>query len=260
MHICECVQRIHGDKLNPQGETTGSQRKKATILRPTKIGLISKFWLPTGLHGIVYVMFHGRIQISWNFGACARRLYQAPHKREPGFKPKLWSYLNICCAVKVHYLKFTCTELLSMWCPCFAIHISCRPAVQGMLFNIDVTWVHGSVLSDSARTTWSAGFSSGDQTLLIIDPNFKGLEELNDTTCLYLCCRTKSIRRRKQGKMSVMNSSCPLSFSNTVGILEEDSPSSSYQPFFVPKAPHMNMHMSPWLLLLFKGASSNNVL
>ena len=46
------------------------------------------------VHGIVYVIFYGRIRIpriSGNFGACADSVYQAllsAHEREPGFEAK----------------------------------------------------------------------------------------------------------------------------------------------------------------------------
>ena len=47
------------------------------------------------VHGVMYVIFYGRIRIpriSGNFGACADSVYQAllsAHEREPGFEAKL---------------------------------------------------------------------------------------------------------------------------------------------------------------------------
>ena len=46
------------------------------------------------VHGVVYVIFYGRIRIpriSGNFGACADSMYQAlhsAHEREPGFEAR----------------------------------------------------------------------------------------------------------------------------------------------------------------------------
>ena len=46
------------------------------------------------IHGVVYVIFYGRIRISrisGNFGTCADSVYQvvlSPHEREPGFEAK----------------------------------------------------------------------------------------------------------------------------------------------------------------------------
>ena len=47
------------------------------------------------VHGVVYVIFYGRIRIPrifGNFGACADSVYQAllsAHEREPGFEASL---------------------------------------------------------------------------------------------------------------------------------------------------------------------------
>ena len=47
------------------------------------------------VHGVIYVIFYGRIRIpriSGNFGACADSVYQAllsAHEREPGFEATL---------------------------------------------------------------------------------------------------------------------------------------------------------------------------
>ena len=47
------------------------------------------------VHGVIYVIFFGRIQItriSGNFGACADSVYQvllSAHEREPGFEVSL---------------------------------------------------------------------------------------------------------------------------------------------------------------------------
>ena len=43
------------------------------------------------VHGVVYVIFYGRIRIpriSGNFGACADSVYQALLSREPGFEAR----------------------------------------------------------------------------------------------------------------------------------------------------------------------------
>ena len=46
------------------------------------------------VHGVVYMIFYGRIRIprsSGNFGACTDSVYQAllsPHEREPGFEAR----------------------------------------------------------------------------------------------------------------------------------------------------------------------------
>ena len=53
------------------------------------------------VHGVIYVIFYGRIRIpriSGNFGACADSVYQAllsAHEREPGFKARFKAKLSI---------------------------------------------------------------------------------------------------------------------------------------------------------------------
>ena len=49
------------------------------------------------VHGVIYVIFYGRIRIpriSGNFGACADSVHQAllsAHEREPGFEASIYS-------------------------------------------------------------------------------------------------------------------------------------------------------------------------
>ena len=54
------------------------------------------------VHGVIYVIFYGRIRIpriSGNFGACADSVYQAllsAHEREPGFEASAIPALLVC--------------------------------------------------------------------------------------------------------------------------------------------------------------------